>query len=189
MAQAYRLSSFFHSLSIIKIFQTKRVDRFLDWRIYMNGFHYHFYHWTPKITWPNIPEWHLISKHLLSRLIWYMRPLGSWSSFVLEAVWFLGLLFGPENVQCRHFEHYLPVGKNSTYCNDWMGECLICKKRQSILIKHESCVCVCPRFPKTPKDPGSWNFGSRPNSAQLKARRSPIFEILIFKGGPHMVQC
>ena len=42
------------------------------------------------------------------------------------------------------------------------------------------CVCVCSRFPKPPKVPGSWNFGSRPNLGQLKTWRSPIFEILIF---------
>ena len=42
---------------------------------------------------------------------------------------------------------------------------------------------VCPRFPKPPKLPDSWNFGSRPNLGQLKTWRSPIFEILIFKGG------
>ena len=54
---------------------------------------------------------------------------------------------------------------------------------QSILIKHESCQFVCPRFPKPPKVPGSWNVGSRPNLGQLKTWRSPIFEILIFKGG------
>ena len=45
------------------------------------------------------------------------------------------------------------------------------------------------RFPKPPKVPGSWNFGSRPNLGQLKTWRSPIFEIFIFKGAPHMVQC
>ena len=54
---------------------------------------------------------------------------------------------------------------------------------QSILIKHEFCLYVCSRFPKPPKVPGSWNFGSRPNLGQLKSLRSPIFEILIFKGG------
>ena len=32
----------------------------------------------------------------------------------------------------------------------------------SILIKHESCGLVCSRFPKPPKFPGLWNFGSRP---------------------------
>jgi len=53
----------------------------------------------------------------------------------------------------------------------------------SILIKHESCgMCVCPRFSQPPKVWGSWNIGSRPNLAQHKTWRSPIFEILIFKG-------
>ena len=42
------------------------------------------------------------------------------------------------------------------------------------------CMYVCSRFPKPPKVPGSWNFGSRPNLGQLKTWRSPIFEILIF---------
>ena len=47
------------------------------------------------------------------------------------------------------------------------------------------CVClfVWYLFPKPPKLPGSCNFGSRPNLSQLKTCRSPIFEILIFKGG------
>ena len=42
------------------------------------------------------------------------------------------------------------------------------------------CVCVCSRFPKPPKVPGSWNFGSRPNLGQLRSLRSPIFKIFIF---------
>ena len=53
----------------------------------------------------------------------------------------------------------------------------------SMHIKRESCVSMCYRFPKPPKVPGSWHFGSRPNLGQLKTWRSPIFEILIFKGG------
>ena len=46
------------------------------------------------------------------------------------------------------------------------------------------CVFVCPNFPKPPKVPGSWNLGSRLHLGKLK---SLIFEIMIFKGGPHMV--
>ena len=42
---------------------------------------------------------------------------------------------------------------------------------------------MCPRLPKTPKVPGSWNFGSRPNLGQLKTFQSLILEILIFKEG------
>ena len=43
------------------------------------------------------------------------------------------------------------------------------------------------RFPKPPKVTVSWNFDFRPNLGQIKTWRSPIFEILIFKSGPHMV--
>ena len=57
------------------------------------------------------------------------------------------------------------------------------KQYISILIKHESCMFVCPRFPKPPKVPGSWNFCSRPNLGHLRSLWSPIFKILIFKGG------
>ena len=46
---------------------------------------------------------------------------------------------------------------------------------------------LCSRFPKPPKVTGSYNFGSRPNLGQLRSLRSPIFKILIFKGGPQIL--
>ena len=61
------------------------------------------------------------------------------------------------------------------------------KKRISIFIKYESCgsvcVLVCSRFPKPPKVPVSWHFGSMPNLGQLKTWRSPIFHNSDFHGG------
>ena len=44
------------------------------------------------------------------------------------------------------------------------------------------CLCVIC-FPKPPNVPGAWHFGFRPYLDQLKSLRSPIFEILILKGG------
>ena len=56
------------------------------------------------------------------------------------------------------------------------------------------CMCVCLfAFSEATKSPRLMNFGTRPNLGQLKSLRSPIFEILIFKGGrkdgSHIVQC
>ena len=46
------------------------------------------------------------------------------------------------------------------------------------------CLCVTHNnFPKPPKVPTSWNVGSRFDLGQLKTWQSPIFDILIFRGG------
>ena len=50
----------------------------------------------------------------------------------------------------------------------------------SILIKHETCLSVCPRFSQPPKVPASWNFGSRRHLGLVRTWRSPIFEFFIF---------
>ena len=62
----------------------------------------------------------------------------------------------------------------------WLSHCLS-NGVPSILIKHESClsvcVSVCPHFPKPPKVPDSWYFGSRPFLGQLKTRGRQVAQI------------
>ena len=58
--------------------------------------------------------------------------------------------------------------KNQTDVNNGLNfirkiEDSVLYEQVGILIKHESCLFVCPHFTQSPKPPFSWNVGSRPN--------------------------